>query len=506
MPDTNEEIAGPVSRDAEEASRAESTSQERDGSARVSSPARPVLVAALAGVLLAAGFPPYGQAWLVPVGVALMLATLDRARTARQAFWVGSTCGIVFYGATLFWLWNVFGPGAVSLIVICTAFVSVFGVTYRFVRLRLATVPVWLAGPVLWTGIEYYRSELFVLKFGWMGIGYATLDSRMAAWLMSCFGSYCMSFLIVLYAAVLVLLWQTGKRGPGRAAAVYGLATAIFAIPPVQPIPAVDAIDVRLVQAPAGQLWTMLRLSRRKDADQPDFLVWPEYALSYDPTIDPETRTEIGKLTRETGAYLVVGGQDNKGLERTRDFRNTAFVLGPDGELLARHVKNHTVHLMRDGIAGRDAKSIATDHGKIGVGVCFDMDFPDVARRLAADGAEYFLVPNMDPEEWGGVQREQHRLLFRMRAAENGRWLARADVAGGASVCAPNGVEVARVHTTEAIALDAEIGRESRLTLYTQGGWRFSQVCLLAAALMVAYAGLRTWRTGEGSTNTAGRT
>ena len=77
----------------------------------------------------------------------------------------------------------------------------------------------------------------------------------------------------------------------------------------------------------------------------------------------------------------------------------------------------------------------------------------DEARRLAQDRAELFVVPNMGPLEWGAVERQQHRLMFRMRAAECGRWLARADVAGGTSVVDPDGVETARVHVSDAVRL-----------------------------------------------------
>ena len=58
--------------------------------------------------------------------------------------------------------------------------------------------------------------------------------------------------------------------------------------------------------------------------------------------------------------------------------------------------------------------------------------------------------------------------MFRMRAAECGRWLARADVAGGTSVVAPTGHEVARVATSDPATLDAAVGRE-RGTLQAAG-------------------------------------
>lgn len=85
------------------------------------------------------------------------------------------------------------------------------------------------------------------------------------------------------------------------------------------------------------------------------------------------------------------------------------------------------------------------------------------------------------------MQRAQHRLLFQMRAAECGRWLARADVAGGTSVAAPNGQQVAQVHTTQPAALDVVIGRQNNSTLFVLGGWRFGPLCLIVTILLLGF-------------------
>jgi apolipoprotein N-acyltransferase len=198
----------------------------------------------------------------------------------------------------------------------------------------------------------------------------------------------------------------------------------------------------------------------------------------------------------ENHAYFLFGAKDQFNPADEAGYWNTAFLIGPDGALIGKHVKNHTVHFFRDGVPGTQARAIPTSLGRLGVAVCFDMDYPDVARRLTEDGAEVFLVPNDDPPEWGPVQRVQHRLMFQMRAAECGRWLARADVAGGTSAAAPTGQEIARVSTTQAVSLDVTIGRETGKTLFIRGGWRFGQGCF-AALLALWAAGLSRWLNGN---------
>ena len=185
-------------------------------------------------------------------------------------------------------------------------------------------------------------------------------------------------------------------------------------------------------------------------------------------------------LAKEKNAHLIFGAHVIKGTEE-KDFENAAFVLSPRGELVGIHTKNHPVHFITDGIASATAKAIPTALGKLGVPICFDNDYPEVDRKLVQDGAEVFLVPNMDPDEWGRVQHAQHSLLFAMRAMENGRWLARADGYGGTSAVAPNGVEIAHVKNEEPQVLKVTVGRTNRLTLYSLGGWLFGPLCLIAS-------------------------
>src|SRR5579862_1121394 len=78
---------------------------------------RRVLGAVAAGALLAAAFPPYNVVAVLPVGFALLVRQLDGV-TVRQAAYTGFACGLVYFGGTLFWLGNLFGAAAVSLIAI----------------------------------------------------------------------------------------------------------------------------------------------------------------------------------------------------------------------------------------------------------------------------------------------------------------------------------------------------------------------------------------------------
>ena len=495
-----------------------------------------VLFAAGAGAGLAACFPSIGMSVCLPLCMAIFLWLL-RGVTRRQAFYLGFTFGLVSFCAGLYWFSRLFGMAVVSLCALLAVFPTLFAVVYVWLRERLPRFPGWLLAPLLWTGIEYYRSELFALNFGWMGLGYGVVNTPLLAACASWFGCYGLTFGIVLFGALLANAFtanspfpeekratrrgqasispspsamkricfatmrsfeRTARRGVGvrfgRPAFLYCLWLLLFCFSAPPAIPE-HPLHVRLVQANSedeDHFYSLSRYDAAQSVPKPDVIVWPEYSFVRDPKLEPKLWKQLQRVAQEQSAFLLFGAKDQFDRDDQNHYRNTAFLLDPSGREVGRHVKNHPVHFIRDGVAGTDASAIPTTLGRLGVGICFDMDYPDVARRLASDGAEAFLIPNEDPPDWGPAQQAQHRLMFQMRAAECGKWLARADVAGGTSAAAPNGQEVARVNTTNAARLDVTIGRNQDKTVFTRGGWRFGQLCLLVSVALCIYALMQT--------------
>jgi len=439
-----------------------------------------------AGGVLALCFPPVGLSFLLPLCMAALLLLLQDM-SARKAFYIGFAFGMAAYGGSLFWLSHLFGAAAISLCAILALFPALFAALFTWLRARLPRLPIWLLAGLIWTGVEYYRSEPFVLNFGWMGLGYGVAGSPALAAAAAVSGSYGLTFGIVAVAAALAAGMRQGRKRAVEVGSLYGLWLLLVWLP-IPPPALARPLAVRLVQANSEDDQSFFALSRMTHSQPEEVVVWPEYSFVSDPTRQPALWRQLSGLAQQEHAYLLFGAKDQFDPSDEAGFRNTAYLVGPDGRLVGRHVKNHPVHFIRDGVAGTEARAIPTTIGRLGVTICFDMDYPDVARRLAADGAEVFLVPNDDPPEWGPVQRAQHSLMFEMRAAECGRWLARADVAGGTSVVAPLGQEVARVHTTEPAALDARVGRLSGRTLYVRGGWLWGPFCYVATLALIVWA------------------
>jgi len=91
---------------------------------------------------------------------------------------------------------------------------------------------------------------------------------------------------------------------------------------------------------------------------------------------------------------------------------------------------------------------------KIALLICYDIEFPEPARRLALAGADIILVPTAQMEPYEQVAR----FVIPARAYENQVYLAYANHAGNddglnyiglSSICGPNGAVLAAAGTGE---------------------------------------------------------
>jgi apolipoprotein N-acyltransferase len=98
-------------------------------------------------------------------GYAFALVRLTQQPTVRRAFYCGLVAGLLCYGPQLWFFAKIFNMAAVVLWLILAFWVGLFAASVcgciRRWGLARAT---WLM-PVLWTGLKYFRSEVYYLKF-----------------------------------------------------------------------------------------------------------------------------------------------------------------------------------------------------------------------------------------------------------------------------------------------------------------------------------------------------
>ena len=94
---------------------------------------------------------------------------------------------------------------------------------------------------------------------------------------------------------------------------------------------------------------------------------------------------------------------------------NTAFFIS-EGELLETYRKIHIFNLEKNVFSpGNKANVIKTKFGNFGFLTCYDIRFPEQARKLALEGAEILIVPANFPHPRIG----HWQLLLQARALEN---------------------------------------------------------------------------------------
>ena len=125
-----------------------------------------------------------------------------------------------------------------------------------------------------------------------------------------------------------------------------------------------------------------------------------------EPIPGPSTKY-FGQLAEQHDLYIVAGLTERAGSV----IYNTAVLVGPKGELVGKYRK---VCLPREEIEGgvtpgADYPVFETRFGKVGMMICWDVHFPEVARHLSNRGAEVIAMPI-----WGG-----NPALARARAIEN---------------------------------------------------------------------------------------
>ncbi|MBI5573354.1 MAG: hypothetical protein HY919_02205, partial [Elusimicrobia bacterium] len=126
---------------------------------------------------------------------------------------------------------------------------------------------------------------------------------------------------------------------------------------------------------------------------------------------------------------------------------------------------------------------VDTPKGKIGIQICYDLDFEDGTRELANQGAEVILVPNLDPVSYGKLQHLQHSAMSPMRAVESGLWLARAASSGISQIIDPSGRIVSSLELFKEDALTGYVYLKKGGTVYTKIGWLLHKLCLFLSLL-----------------------
>ena len=349
----------------------------------------------------------YPAAGLLIFGYAFGLVKLTDQPNVRRAFYFGLATGFLCYAPQLFFFWRIFNAAAIVLWLVLASWVGLFaaivcGSARRWGKVKTA----WLI-PIIWTGIEYFRSELYYLKFSWLNIGYAfpfpfwgmyTIGFLIFAIVIACFYNQLIKItfvemllitagIAILLALLLPALAETKSR--------HRFMTPLSIVGVQMEFPSQNVIPQILNQA----------LAKNTNAA---IFVLSEYSL------DGGVPDSLKNWCRDNSRFLVIGGKDFV----TNDvYYNTAFVVGTNGEIVFKQVKSVPIQFFHDGLPAPKQEVWNSPWGKIGICICYDLSYTRVTDELVRQGAQLLIVPTMDVDFWGRHQHELHSRVAPVRAA-----------------------------------------------------------------------------------------
>lgn len=471
--------------------------------------------------------------------VPLLLAMEDA--TPKRAAMLGFVCGIAFYLPLIHWIiivLSTYGQVAMPLAVAALLFLACYMAGYTTLFGLLCCwgsrrVPVLLIAPLLWVALDWIRGWLFT-GFPWLDLGYTQYASNPILQVADLAGHHGITFLIVLANTLIASLFTTLRRG--RLAcppSLCWMAALFLCLAFVYGAIRLDDVSGQMAQQhrlqvgiaqgniPQDQKWqpafqqetvsTYLRLSSQvlASAPQTSLVVWPETAMPFYPYEHPLFLRITTELTRPYQTSLLAGAPHRAVRQDVIEpvYSNSAFLVSPDGGITGRYDKQHlvpfgeyiplrallsfaspVVQTMGDFSSGTPTPPLSCQNGRIGVLICYEAIFPELARRHASNGAN--LLINITNDAWFGRSGApwQHLAMSIFRAVETRKSLVRAANTGVSGFVDPLGrVSMPSTLFTEYAHSEPVILMEGT-SWYVRLGHLFPLACLALAVMMLLVA------------------
>lgn len=503
-----------------------------------------LVLAAISGLLMAAAHPPVGVGVLAWAALVPLFFSLEGAGK-RAGFIIGLACGLVFFVADVYWVVNsmyyyggvpvwISVPVMLGLAAILACYIAFFGLFVTAVSGASAMVRLF-AIPAAWVSLEYLRAHLFT-GFPWSLLAYTQMDWITVIQIADITGVWGISFLIVMVNVAVYLLVNAfllkarAKGGQSRRPVVETVVTAalllvvvIYGTVRLRQVD-VDAAGWQKVRVAAAQgsidqskKWdTAFRsqtidiyreLTRLAAIDGAQLVVWPETAAPFFLGQDKAQTASVTDAARSANVYLLTGSPAyTYNLEaRQADLYNSAWLINPSGEFAGRYDKTHLVPFgeyvplraflpfikkltagIGDFSEGPGPLPIRSELGDIGVLICYEAIFPEIASGHIKNGAG--ILVNITNDAWFGRSSApyQHMGMTAMRAVENRTWLVRSANTGFSAVVDPAGRVIKQTDLFEKAVITADIGmRSGPMTFYTRFTDFFAYGSMTLAAAFV---------------------
>jgi len=444
-----------------------------------------------------------------------------------QSVKLGFITGIIHFASCLYWLiYTMDYYGGIPL------YQSV-GILFLF-SAYLALYPAFFAGftslfslknrfsflfiPALWTSIEFIRG----FGFSWGIIGYSQANFLPLIQISDILGVYGVSFIIISvnYLIYLIFAYIADKNSAlKKNLLVSGAATVLFFIFAMlygtividkteNKIAKAKKIKVAIVQGNIDQKikWNkkFFNATTQKYMDMSetlkdkgnDLIVLPEAALPYFLNVKEDFLNRIKKFIIYMETDFVIGAPYAS--YKDGALYNSAYLIKKNGEISGRYDKAKLVPFGEyvpmgnwlpfirklagtgeDFAPGKTGQALDWNNYKAGVQICFEIIFPNLARKIIKQDADFII--NITNDTWFGNTPApfQHFNMTLFRAVENKRAIVRCANTGISGAIYPNG------SVSETTPLFVEAVKEYNIpifvekTFYTKYGDIFAFLCIL---------------------------
>ena len=138
----------------------------------------------------------------------------------------------------------------------------------------------------------------------------------------------------------------------------------------------------------------------------------------------------MAEMAKKYNFYLIAGSHLNL---REGLLYNTAFLFSPQGKMFMQD-KIHRTRMEREkwGTAGGNKLHLfQTDYGAIAILICYDIEFPELARQVCEAGADILFVPSFTGDRQGYLRV---RYCAQARTIENQVYVAMTGTVGSLPV------------------------------------------------------------------------
>lgn len=510
-----------------------------------------MLAALMTAGLLWLAFPGGGGIWpLLFIALVPLLLAVIKTRTLQQAGICGVLTGLFHFLVLLYWLVTVLGrygglppflsvPSLVLLALYMSLYLGVFAVIARFFFVRIPwQLALWVI-PCLWVALDWCRSFLFT-GFPWMDPGYALANVPWLIQSADLWGHYGLSYCLVLINTLVAMLFLSGTRKRGQLAWFVPVlllcsGVALYSFLRWQQIGrqmlVSETMRIGVVQGNIAQdlkwsphlqqetLTNYIGQSRGLiEKNHPSLVVWPETALPFYPVAHPLLQpvrdlAAQGQISLLTGApwYEQDGGSGDG--QELRRYYNSALLFDTSGQIMDKYSKSHlvpfgeyvplkkflpflapVVEAVGDFRPGVIQHPLACQNARIGVLICFESIFPDIARKWV--GVKANILVNLTNDAWYGRSSAPYHSLAMtvLRAVETRRSLVRAANTGFSGFIDPLGRMRMVSPLFETWAASAEVVLMDEETWFVRWGYLFAPLCLGVVMVFLIGTILRTPR------------